>query len=385
MEELTKIRVYGVSEITWYLREYLAEDALLASLAVRGEISGFRAHSSGHIYFTLKEKDSALKTVMFRRFAGDLAWQPGDGDQVVVIGSVSLYERDGTCQLYAEEIIPSGDGAQARALNELKERLAAEGLFDAARKQPLPQFATDIGVITSAEGAAWADIQRVAAARNPKARLTLYPVAVQGDRAPAELAKACAAADRGGHEVLIIGRGGGAEEDLAAFNHELVLRAVAALRTPVIAAVGHESDFTLCDLAADWRAATPSHAAAAAVADRFEIEARLSDMEAALRAALSRDLNRRWQQLSALDAGRAARRGLERRQQRLDLAIARLEALSPLASLRRGYCLVERADGSILRRAAEVQAGDRLVIYAAEGKIFAVAEGTEDDENQTQF
>ncbi|NLF80755.1 MAG: exodeoxyribonuclease VII large subunit [Clostridia bacterium] len=382
MEEITKIRVYGVSEITWYVREYLAEDALLASLAVQGEISGFRAHSSGHIYFTLKEKDSALKTVMFRRYAGDLAWQPGDGDHVVVIGSVSLYERDGTCQLYAEEIIPAGDGAQARALNELKERLAAEGLFDAQRKQPLPQFAVDIGVITSAEGAAWADIRRVAAARNPKARLTLYPVAVQGERAPAELAKACAAADSGGHEVLIIGRGGGAEEDLAAFNHELVVRAVANLRTAVIAAVGHESDFTLCDLAADWRAATPSHAAAAAVADRFEIEERLSDIEAALRGALGRDLKRRRQMLVALDVEPAARRGLERRQQRLDVAIARLEALSPLGSLRRGYCLVERSDGSVLRRAADVRPGERLKIYAAEGQIFAMAEGMEDDKSQ---
>jgi exodeoxyribonuclease VII large subunit len=379
MEEITKIRVYGVAEITWYVREYLAEDPLLASLAVRGEISGFRAHSSGHIYFTLKEQDSALKTVMFRRYAGELTWQPRDGDQVVVIGSISLYERDGTCQLYAEEIIPAGAGEQARALGELKDRLAAEGLFAEERKQPLPEFGVDIGVITSAEGAAWADIQRVAYARNAKARLTLYAAAVQGARAAAELAAACARADRGGHEVLIIGRGGGAEGDLAAFNNELVVRAVAALQTPVIVAVGHESDFTLCDLAADWRAATPSHAAAAAVADREEINSWLSELETTLQAIFSRYLERRREQLAALNLGPALRLGLLRCERRLELDIARLEALSPLASLRRGYCLVELADGIMVRRAADVQAGDRLTIYPAEGRILAVVEGTEND------
>jgi len=379
MAETIKPRVYGVAEINFYLKEYLAEDAFLSHLAVQGEIGGFKPHSSGHIYFSLKDKDCTMNTVMFRSAASRLAWRPKDGDRVVVLGRISLYERDGACQLYAENIFPDGGGEQAKALAELREKLTAEGLFAPERKKPLPIFAANIGVITSGEGAAWADIQRIAYTRNPRLNMTLYATSVQGERAPYELAAAAAKADRGNHDILIIGRGGGAEADLAAFNSEPVVRAVAGTKTPIISAVGHESDFSLCDLAADVRAATPTHAAALAVTDFKETAKALNDSESALTRAMSRYLRRLEDKLAAYDPAKATAAGLRRHNQRLALAAARLEALSPLATLNRGYALAEQEDGTIIRRADQVRTGDRINVYPAQGKIRAVVEGTEND------
>jgi len=377
MAETIKPRVYGVAEIIFYLREYLAEDAFLGHLAVQGEISGYKSHRSGHIYFSLKDKECTLRTVMFRSAASRLTWQPRDGDRVVALGRIALYEKDGACQLYAENIFPAGDGEQAKALAELKKKLAAEGLFAPERKKPLPAFAADIGVVTSGEGAAWTDIRRIAYARNPRLKLTLYPASVQGERAPYELAAATARADRGGHDILIIGLGGGAEADLAAFNSEPVVRAIAAARTPVISAVGHESDFSLCDLAADMRAATPSHAAALAVTDFGETERTLQGIDRALNRAMGRYLLRLKEKLAAYDPAKAVSAGLRRHNQRLAVAAARLEALSPLATLNRGYALVELEDGTLIRRADKVRVGDRINVYPAQGRIRAVVEGTD--------
>ena len=339
MSEIAKPRVYGVTELNYYLREYISEDVFLSHLAIRGEISGFKAHSSGHIFFTLKEGECSLKVVMFRRYAGELAFLPADGDQVVVIGSVALYERDGCCQLYAQILFPEGEGGAAKDLAQLRRKLEEEGLFSPERKKALPRYVFDLGVITSAQGAAWADIQRIAYSRNPGIKLILYSAAVQGINAPGQLAAALAQADKGGHDALLIGRGGGANEDLAAFDNELVVRAVAACKTPVVSAVGHESDFSLCDLAADIRAATPTHGAVIAVSARDEIEEYLNDMQSALNDAAAAYLIAAEERLSRLDLSKAVADRLFQQDQYLALLAARLKALDPLAVLGRGYAV----------------------------------------------
>ncbi len=377
MAEIVQPRVYGVAEINVYLHEYLAEDEFLSLIAVRGEVSGFRAHSAGHVYFTLKEQDSSLKVVMFRRFAEQMRDSVQDGDEIVVIGGISLYQRDGSCQLYAEEVFLAGDGKQARALSELKEKLAGEGLFAVENKKTLPPFVFNIGVITSAQGAAWADIERIAYSRNPYLRLRLYPALVQGEQAPASLLVALQAADCAKHDLLIIGRGGGAEADLAAFDHELVVRAIAAAKTPIITAIGHESDFSLSDLAADVRAATPTHAATIAVTDIRGVEEMLAEISLALKSSMSDYLDSRYQRLAGYDLPRAAAMALAKQQQQLLLAITRLEMINPLATLARGYAIIETADGLIVREAARLKQGDLLKIYPSKGKILAKVEEIE--------
>lgn len=374
MAETVFPRVYGVAEINYYLKQYLTEDLFLGQLAIRGEISGYKAHSSGHIYFTLKEKDSSIRSVMFRRYASRLAFTPRDGEEVVVIGAVSLYERDASCQIYVEEIFPAGGGAQARALAELKERLAQEGLFAEERKKTLPRFAFNIGVVTSGEGAAWADIQRIAYSRNPQLRLQLYPALVQGEAAPASIAGALAQADQGGHDIIIVGRGGGAEADLAAFDTELVVRAVAAAVTPIISAVGHESDFSLCDLAADVRAATPTHAAQLAVTDLAETMAAINQLSVAMAAGMQHFLQRLAQRLEAYDITAATQAALSRYERHLAVETARLQAFNPQFTLERGFALVEKADGSLVSDPRQVNAGERITVRTAGGTFQAIVE-----------
>ena len=375
MAQTVRPRVYGVTELNNYLRETLAEDSFLNSLAICGEISGFNAHSSGHIYFTLKENDCSIRVVMFRRYAATLEFLPADGDKVIVIGGVSLYEKDGSCQLYAEAVLPAGEGGAAKELERLRKRLEAEGLFAPERKKPLPRYVFDLGVITSPQGAAWADIRRIAYGRNPAVKLTLYPASVQGVNAPSELPAAMAAADLHGHDALLIARGGGAEADLAAFDTETVARAVATCVTPVISAVGHESDFSLCDLAADLRAATPTHGAAA-VTDRNEL---LEYLDAAalemsgLMAGHIADLRRR---LAELDPANAARRGITNKAQQLSLISARLAALDPLAVFSRGYSVIFNDKGETVSDGTLLAAGDMLTIYPAKGRITAIVENT---------
>ena len=380
MAETVRPRIYRVAELNFYLREYLAEDTFLGNLAVGGEISGFRAHSSGHVYFTLKDGDCSMRVVMFRRYAETLAFLPADGDQVIVLGSVSLYERDGSCQLYAEAVLPDGQGGAAKELDLLKKRLEEEGLFAPGRKKPLPHYAFDVGVITSPQGAAWADIRRIAYGRDPAVKLRLYPAAVQGANAPAELAAALHAADGGGHDVLLIGRGGGADEDLAAFDTEAVVRAVAACVTPVISAVGHESDFSLCDLAADVRAATPTHGASLAVTAREDMLALLDELERGMKTAVTERLRQKRELLAGLSLDAAAERGLTAKKQQLALLGTRLRAFDPLAVLERGYALVLDEQGAAVKDAAAVRPGDRLTVFPAKGRITVVAEsvGKED-------
>ncbi len=268
--------ILSVGELTRLIKGSL-EDGF-SGLWVRGEISGFKRSDRGHLYFAMKEGTTAvLDCVMWKGTAGRLSFEPRDGQEVEAFGSITVYEPRGRYQLVVDELRPAGIGALLLALEELKRRLAAEGLFDAARKRPLPHYPRTVGLVTSPTGAAVRDLVKVLRARWPAVRIVLAPVRVQGEGAAAEIAAAIERFDRwGGADVLIVGRGGGSLEDLWAFNEEPVVRAVAASRTPTISAVGHEVDFTLCDLAADVRAATPSNAAELAVRDRREVAARLA-------------------------------------------------------------------------------------------------------------
>lgn len=406
MAERVYPRTYSVEQITYYIREYLGEDQLLSSLAVVGEVSSFKVHSSGHIYLTLQEGDCHLKAILFRRYAVLQQWLPREGERVVVIGRVSLYERDSSVQLYAQALFPAdGDAGtgQQQAQEALKRRLEAEGLFSPERKRSLPPFALQVGVVTAESSAAWADMDRILHNRLPSVQVHLYPALVQGERAPASLAAAIDRADRGRHDVLIVGRGGGANEDLSAFNTELVVRAIAAAQTPVISAVGHESDVTLADLVADVRAATPTHAATLAVPDgkmlRQKVEQLLGRLSQAAQGRLSQEVDR-LERLSgspwlqdpcaqlALYAnrlgqgekqlGRAFHYRMEVLVQRLDGLTTRLALLDPLATLDRGYSLVLNTSGQVLRSAKDCRVGDSIQVRFSRGSVTAQVTAVKD-------
>ena len=374
MAQTVQPRIFGVREINQYLREYLAEDDFLSQIAIRGELSSFVRHSSGHIYCSLKDQDCKIKTVMFRRFSEQLDWQPSEGDQVVVFGRIALYEKDGTCQLYAEQMLAAGEGYQSIAMEQLKARLEQEGVFAPERKKQLPAYAFSIAVITSAEGAAWADIQRVAFSRNPLVKLLLYPAAVQGESAANELAAALEKADSNHHDLLLIGRGGGANEDLGAFDQEIVIRAIAKTTTPIIAAIGHESDFTLSDLAADASAATPSHAAMIAIKELGEIKNIIETIFSSINTVFSRKLVKLQQDLALLNIEDKADKIIQRCNNQLAVAVSRLEALSPLAILKRGYALAYTASGELIHSANQLVLGEKISVYPQTGRIKAVVE-----------
>lgn len=358
--------VLTVSDLNEYVRRSLAADPMLQSLRLRGEISNFKRHTSGHWYFTLKDEQSRINCVMFRQYNMGVSLRPADGMAVIVSGSVSLYVQGGAYQLYVQAMRPDGMGSLYARFEALKARLAREGLFDAGKKRPLPLVPRGIAIVTSSTGAVLHDIRTVSARRNPAIPLTLVPVRVQGEGAAEEIAAAIRRAGRlPGVDVIITGRGGGSLEDLWAFNEECVVRAIAESPLPVISAVGHETDVTLSDFAADARAATPSMAAELAVQDRTELRARLEALRGRLEQQLLQQVLLREQMLSRLQARLAACHPVQRLAtqahklavaragihtamlRRLDEACAdvarqkaKLEALGPLAVLGRGYALV---------------------------------------------
>lgn len=396
---------YGVSEINYYLKEYLAENRLLSNVTVKGELSGCKNHSTGHIYFSLREQGCSLKGIMFRSYASKLKFKPFDGMEVLVNGNISFYERDGICQIYARSMIPaSAGGAEAIALEKLKAQLQSEGIFDLSRKKPLPFLPESVGVVTSAEGAAWADIQKVARGRWQGVNLIIYNALVQGEQAPDSIANAIAMADSYGHSLLIVGRGGGANEDLAAFNSEIVVRAIASAQTPVISAVGHEVDVTLADLAADVRAATPTHAAELAIPDTEKLLAALSTYQERIKQAVEKRISMGNERINALCRRPALRQPLqllERKQRSVDddaaalqtyainainqsksslaLAAASLEALSPLATLERGYALCSDQQGNIIKDPLQLEIGDPLNLTVARGLLLCRIEDKKTD------
>ncbi len=386
--------VHSVSDVNRYLKDLLAGEPLLQGISVRGEISNFKQYPSGHCYFTLKDANSALKCVMFRSRAQYLRFLPQNGMQVVAGGSIAVYERDGVYQLYVDSLIPEGTGDLALAFEQLKEKLAAEGLFDLARKQPLPAFPKKIGVVTSSAGAVLRDIYRVSKRRWPGIQLVLYPVQVQGEGAAEQIARGIDFfAEEYAVDVIIAGRGGGSMEDLWAFNEEPVVRAIAACPVPLISAVGHETDFTLADFAADVRAATPSQAAELAVPDRSEVMRQVENLTGQLTRQVQRELALRRQRLEGLLNSRVMREPqsmLAERRQRLDFLLAglqrtakvelqskqhklglilnRLAAINPAAVLGRGYGIVTKQD-KLVSSIQAVEIDDELQLTFTDGHV----------------
>lgn len=381
-----------------YIKSLLDTDDLLSDLWVEGEVSNFSRSSAGHLYLTLKDAEGQLRCVMWRNRADRLETLPQDGDQVIAHGYVSLYEGSGTVQLYADSLQPAGLGPLRQAFEALKARLDAEGLFDASRKRPLPTYPRSIGVVTSPTGAAIRDILHVLQRRYPLVEVILAPTPVQGDAAAPQIAAAIAALDEYvGVDAILVARGGGSLEDLWPFNEERVARAIFACKTPVVSGVGHETDFTIADYVADVRAPTPSAAAEVTTPDAAELRARLTHHGERLARALTQRLAQaredtrqqedrltrhsparlvaeRRQRVDdrARVATRVLRRDLDLWRERLDGLHGRLLALSPLATLERGYAVVHRLDdGRLVTSVEQVSAKDNIAVRVVDGAFEA--------------
>ncbi|MBD5139417.1 MAG: exodeoxyribonuclease VII large subunit [Ruminococcus sp.] len=389
--------ILTVTQLNRYIAFKLKEDGNLHGKLIRGEISNFTNHTkSGHFYFTLKDGESAVKAVMFSNMASRLPFMPKSGMRVIVSADVRVYERDGVYQLYVTDMQPDGAGALYLALEQLKERLSREGIFDEAGKKPLPSMPKKIGIVTSTEAAALQDMLNILARRYPLAEVTVFPAAVQGETAPESICRALRYADGRGMDLLICGRGGGSFEDLSAFNTEAVARCLYGCSTPVISAVGHETDFTVADMAADLRAPTPSAAAELAAPDITFLYGRLNALEKALTDSFRDRLDEKYQKLEnaarrleRLDPKYRASRLKEnflQAEKRLEAAFrlkltacggllaekaAALDGLSPLKTLSRGYSLVYSGD-KLVKSADELSAGDRVDIRLSDGTVSAV-------------
>jgi exodeoxyribonuclease VII large subunit len=372
------MNILTVSQLNRYVRSVLEEDRKLTGLFVKGEIVNYtRNYRSGHVYFTLRDAGGAVRAVMFKTEAEGLRFEPEDGMAALVQARVGVYERDGTYQLYVTDIQPDGVGAQALAFEQLKRKLAMEGLFDERHKKAIPAFPGRIGVVTSETGAALQDIIKVIGRHNPLCTLVFAPAQVQGAGAAASLIAALGALDEHGDcGVIILGRGGGSAEDLSAFNDEALCRAVFACKTPVISAVGHETDYSLCDLAADFRAATPSAAAVQATLPLEEQRGRLAAAKAALKSSAAEMLRQSQQRLDffAESLYNIKRREFAHLTDAISRRAALLENLSPLKVLARGYCITYRDDKAVLDADA-LKAGDLVTIKYRNG--LAGAEITE--------
>lgn len=366
---------FAVSEVNQYLKQLLESQSDLHHIPVLGEVSNFKRYASGHCYFTLKDEKSALKCVMFKSSAAHLSFTPQNGEKVVALGSISVYERDGVYQLYVSVMRRQGIGDLMQAYEALKEKLTKEGLFDDSRKKPLPRLPRAIGIITSPSGAAVHDIITVSRRRNKGVKLILYPASVQGEEAAGEIVHAIHFFQRN-HlaDLLIVGRGGGSIEDLWAFNEEPVVRAIAASKIPIISAVGHETDVTLSDFAADARAATPSQAAEFAVIDVAAYRNGIAfylDKAAKL---LEKKIHENAQLADSLqqELAQAMEAELDAKKHRLSLMAAKLSALSPLTVLSRGYTITTTAGRRAVQGVSDVSVGDTIRTTVADGTISSV-------------
>ena len=388
--------IYSVSQVNSYIKNMFAQDFALSRISVRGEVSNCKYHTSGHIYFTLKDKTGTLAAVMFAGQRRGLSFQLQEGQQVVVTGTVDVYERDGKYQLYARKIEQDGQGDLFLRFQKLRDQLEEMGMFAPEYKQPIPRYARTVGVVTASTGAAIRDIMNITARRNPYVQLILYPALVQGAGAAARIVRGIQTLDEMGLDVLIVGRGGGSIEDLWAFNEEPVARAIFNCRTPVISAVGHETDVTIADYVADLRAPTPSAAAELAVFDYRQFEEQLLAYNAALRRAMGRQVERRRFQadqyrlrlqlhdpMSTLRQQRqrladlqdqmeeAMKRKLTMAKHRLALAGGRLHGLSPLEKISRGFGFLTDENSRRIEHAADVNPGDLITIRITDGRLKA--------------
>ena len=396
--------IYEVSQINEYIKLRFDDDAFLNNLFLRGEISNYKCYPSGHHYFSLKDAGGSIRCVMFRGSAFSLRFRPENGMKVIAQGRISVFPRDGTYQFYVNQMTVDGVGDLHVAFEQLKAKLLAEGLFDPSRKRPLPRYPHTIAIITSSAGAALRDMLRILRKRYPLCEVKLLPVRVQGEEAPGEIAAALAYANRYRvADLIITGRGGGSMEDLWAFNDERVARAIYESEIPVISAVGHEPDVTISDYVADRRAATPSNAAEIAVPDRMEVRDALEGRGARLSQAMRKKLESLARRLEdaaarpalrdpevylankrmALDYGRtglaaAFEKRLEGKKRAAATLAAKLDALSPLKVLERGYSIAQK-DGKTLRRAAEVSVGDAIDVRLPDGRLGCIVQEVGND------
>ena len=387
-------KVFTVSDINNYIKQLVSNDGILSGLSIRGEISNFKHHYTGHMYFTIKDENSVLKCVMFKSQASLLKFSPQNGNKVIVSGYISVYERDGQYQLYANDMQPDGLGALHLAFEQLKNKLQQEGLFDNAIKKKLPLLPKSIGVVTSSTGAVIRDIINVTYRRHSKMKLVLYPVAVQGVQAAGQIAAAIEKLNQLGQvDVIIVARGGGSLEELWAFNEEVVARSVYASKIPVISAVGHETDFTICDFVSDMRAPTPSAAAELAVPDVEVLQYKLQNYTTRMKSALVKKLDTCETQLQKIRTRPVFRQPYDRlNQYRLKLdndlkhlfrnnqmllkdkkavfavLAGKLDTLSPLKILERGYSVVRTPEGSIVNSLKHIATGDMIEVSFKDGK-----------------
>ena len=390
-------QVLSISQLNEYIRGKLDADALLSGVAVRGEISNYKVYPSGHHYFTLKDEASALKCVMFKGNALRLRFRPDNGVKVIAMGKISVYPRDGVYQLYCTAMAMDGVGDLYAAFEQLKAKLAAQGLFDPAHKKPIPKYPKVIGIVTSSAGAAIHDMLRILRKRYPLCQVRLLPVRVQGAEAPGEIAAAIRYAN---HyqlaDLLIVGRGGGSIEDLWAFNDERVAYAIYQSEIPVISAVGHEPDVTISDFVADLRAATPSNAAELAVPDQDALRQNLDSMSDAMASILNRQVKFARQHLNVLSRSAALRsptgyldqkrkqlellnnrlssaqnRSVEQKKQQFIRLTSKLDAMSPLKVLTRGYSIAMTGDEQVLTSVKQVSPGDEVILSLQDGVITA--------------
>lgn len=393
--------VYSVKQVNAYIKNMFTQDFMLSRIYVKGEVSNCKYHTSGHIYFSLKDESGSIACIMFAGQRSGLGFRMQDGQQVIVLGTVTTYERDGKYQLYAKEIIPDGAGLLYERFEALKRELGEMGMFAEEYKKPIPPFAKRIGIVTAPTGAAIRDIMNISARRNPYVQLLLYPALVQGEGAAISIVKGIQVLERARVDVIIVGRGGGSMEDLWAFNEEVVARAIFNCRIPVISAVGHETDTTIADYVADLRAPTPSAAAELAV---FEYQAFVNELDSRkmkLRRALYQKLQLermreeryrmrlsylhpesrlREQQQRCMELEQKLRLMMEKKltmsKQKLAISIERMKGLSPLAKLNQGFSYVESEGGKTVKSVRDVRKEERLTIYVTDGMVKAKVEET---------
>ncbi|MBN1761773.1 MAG: exodeoxyribonuclease VII large subunit [Methanomicrobia archaeon] len=406
-------RIYTVYEVTSHIRWILEEDKELRDVYIKGELSNLSQPTSGHLYFTLKDELSELQCVMFREKNRGLKFVPEDGMSVIVRGRISVYEKRGRYQLYVDEIQEAGIGALYLAFEQLKKKLKEEGLFDAVYKKPIPSFPRRIGIITSPTGAAVRDMLKITKKRFPHVHILLAPVAVQGEEAPTQIVQAIQlmnrySAERERLDVLIVGRGGGSIEELWAFNEECVAREIFSSVVPVISAVGHETDFTIADFVADKRAATPSEAAEYVVPDKREINKNLRSLELQMRQNVFKAIEYQRRRFESLEKSILFRKPTERinqyrqtvdelkrtmvaelthrvtlQRKSVQAFMGKLDALSPLAILDRGYSICSKwPEGTIVRSVADISVGDALKVLLKDGE--AVSEVKQKEAKQHQ-
>ena len=390
-------QVISVTQINEYIRSMMDSDRLLNNLAIKGEISNYKLYPSGHHYFTLKDEGGALRCVLFKGNASKLRFRPENGMKIIAMGKISVFPRDGAYQLYCTGLVMDGVGDLYAAFEQLKAKLAAQGLFDPAHKKPIPAYPGTIGIITSAAGAAVHDMLRILKKRYPLTQVRLLPVRVQGVEAPGEIAAAIRYANYYKlADLLIVGRGGGSIEDLWAFNEEVVARAIYDSQIPVISAVGHEPDVTISDFVADLRAATPSNAAELAVPDQDALRQTLDGYSSAMASSLQRQLYNARRHLKVLSESPALqspenyiqqrKKALQMLQNRLISAqiqqnnrkkqrfiglTAKLDAMSPLKVLTRGYAMAQTEDGCLIRSISDVRPQEQITVSLTDGNFTA--------------